>query len=605
MRILVLLLLLVTIFQQDSFAQARIELLKKGDMHYKKKQYSEAVEAYERLNESRIGNKIMGPNARVNLANCYRALDEPFKAYALYVKYANAVKPYRPEVMLQYGQVLMSLGRYDDAKAMFVDYSKLAPEDYTPVQLVEQCDRIKDIVPVFERVTVNTQTLVNDSSSKEMAAAYYGDAIIWSGNRLDEKDISEWKSTGYFSLRVTGLDTEGNMKESMPLANVINAPEKHTGPATFSRDGLTMYFSQSTISNTGEKSLMLFESKYRNNKWSEPEVLPFNIKGKNFTHPSLSADGRQLYFASDQKGTFGGLDVWVAVYEGGRWLPPQNLGKEVNTAYDDAWPFSHPDGDVYFSSKGHSGYGGYDIFRTRPLGDGNWFEAENMGKPFNSSFSDISFILSDNQTNGFFTSNRDESYDIFRFILDDAEPQILPSDVKPRATIGLSEFDPNSMDGLDSNFPDEMGGMNAGIDVDSAINSTLSGGGVPNTEGDNSGFDALDDGGISSAIDNGVEGESTTELTGAIRLVVQLTLVENGSEAILKGAKVILTNIYSGRTQELTADRNGQVLLDLAPNQRYKIRGERTGYFVAEMPVVTIGATQSERISAKLPLIKK
>lgn len=448
----VALMILFVLFSVSNIYAQKIKHLKKGNSFYKEKDYSNAVAEYETLWLSSAGVKLLGVDAKMNLADCYRIMDHPFKAQKLYkqiMRYADD----RMSVYLEYGKVLMSLGKYDEAINQFEIYAEKNIKSLEPAKLIQQCRDIENIEPLFSGVNVAFQPAVNDSSTRQIGITYYGDAVVFTSDELSE-EMGDMRAKNFLNLRACGLDSEGNLKQSDKFSHSLNGLERHDGPATFSRDGVKIFYSQSVKTREGGTALQIWKSFFRDGKWSDATPLPFLLLGANFTHPSLSANGKTLYFASDMKGTLGGLDIWVTHYEEGRWTNPQNLGKDINTDKDDAWPFIHPDGDLYFSSKGHPGFGGFDIFRTRPLGNGiDWLPIENLGMPFNSSFSDISFIMSDDQTQGFLSSNRSKSYDIFRYVIKNAEKQTLPDDIEPRKSTGLSEIGHETV--LDTDFPEQ------------------------------------------------------------------------------------------------------------------------------------------------------
>jgi peptidoglycan-associated lipoprotein len=191
-------------------------------------------------------------------------------------------------------------------------------------------------------------------------------------------------------------------------------------------------FSEMVFTRCGVKKKVLmgcelYHSKKEGSNWSEPELLPFFVKdeGDDSTqvtvgHPALSADGKVLVFASDAEGGKGGRDLWKSTYddEKKRWGAPVNLG-DLNTQGDEMYPFIHNDGTLYFSSNGHIGMGGLDIFMAEAQGD-VWGNVTNMRYPINSNGDDFAIIFEKEQEKGYFTSNREDgkgSDDIYSFLL--------------------------------------------------------------------------------------------------------------------------------------------------------------------------------------------
>ncbi|WP_052598143.1 tetratricopeptide repeat protein [Aureispira sp. CCB-QB1] len=595
----------------------RIQHLKKGNAFYKEKDYTNAVVEYEKLWNSTAGAKLLGVDAKMNLANSYRLMDYPFKAKELYqqvMQYGDD----RQSIYLEYGKVLMSLGRYDEAIKQFEIYAQKNPESTEPAALIQQCKDIENIEPLFTNVDILNQDLVNDTATRQIGITYYGDGVVFASDELGE-DLGDMRTRGFLNMRVSGVNAEGNLKRSEKFTQSLNSNERHDGPAAFSRDGLHVFYSQSVPTRDGGTVLQIWTSSFRDGRWTEARPLEFLMQGSNFTHPTLSADGRTLYFASDMKGTFGGLDIWMSNYEDNSWTYPINLGKDINTEKDDAWPYIHPDGDLYFSSKGHPGFGGYDIFRTRPLGNGvDWLPIENLGQPFNSSFSDVSFIMSDDQTQGFLSSNRAKSYDIFKFVLVGAEKQILPEGIPPRTSIGISEIEhpvilsdiPKRPDGMtdDEYIAFLADKANKGeIDLpkaDEPKNTPL-----PDDKSDPTNTEPTPTNNPSSTgnptNNPPVNTEPTPTPSEDIVLAVVLKVMDVANSRPLSDAKVVVKNKFTQEETVLDVNAQGEIEVRLEPDQKYTISGQCMGYKESSLPVSTMGVVASDRVQANLPMEKE
>jgi outer membrane protein OmpA-like peptidoglycan-associated protein len=195
----------------------------------------------------------------------------------------------------------------------------------------------------------------------------------------------------------------------------------HDGPACVSSDGNTIYFSRDSrviddyedIKNIKTKfsQMYLFKATKVNNKWSEAKQLPFNSKTYSISNPSISIDGKTLYFNSNMPGGFGGNDIWkVDVSEGDVYGTPVNLGSKINTEGNEQFPSITDDNLLYFSSDSRQGLGGLDIYFINLNKSEN---ALNLGKPVNSEKDDFSFSFNTKRNLGFFSSNREESDDLY------------------------------------------------------------------------------------------------------------------------------------------------------------------------------------------------
>lgn len=609
--ILILSILLAAV----SLQAQRIQHLKKGNNFYEEQKYAEAVNEYEILWNSATGSKLLGVDAKMNLANSYRIMDQPYKAEKLYSQVMNYAED-RLSIYLEYGKVLMSLGRYDEAVKQFQMYAQKDETSTEPAKLIQQCKDIENIEALFSNVEVSQQETVNDSATRQLGITYYGDAVVFASDEAGE-ELGNLRTKSYLNMRISGLDAQGNLKRSDKFSHSLNDLDRHDGPAAFTRDGIQIFYSRSVANREGGSVLQIWSAYFKEGQWTEPKPMPFMTQGKNFTHPSISADGRTLYFSSDMKGSFGGLDIWESTYEDGRWTYPKNLGKDINTAQDDAWPYIHPDGDLYFSSKGHPGFGGYDVFRTRPLGNGvDWLPIENLGKPFNSSFSEISFIMSDDQTQGFFASNRNKSYDMFRYVLVGAEKQSLPAEIGPRISIGISEFapavelvedlPPKSPDMTDEQYVEYLEELAATGQIELPTPEKGTETGNPTTDNPTAGTSTNPESGGNPSetgdSTNYFDQEEETKVDENIVLAVVLKVTDIANSRALGNAVVLVRNSFTQDEVAAEVNEKGEVEVRLDPDQKYLLIGRCEGYKETSLPVSTMNVTSSDRVQANLPL---
>ena len=149
--------------------------------------------------------------------------------------------------------------------------------------------------------------------------------------------------------------------------------------------------------------------------WSAPTEFDYNGNDYSTGHPSLSADGKNLYFASDRPGGYGGTDIYVCTKINNNWSAPQNLGAEINTEGNEMFPYISNTNTLYFASNGKPGLGGLDIFSST-INNDKCSTPENMGYPINTDKDDFGLITNSNSADGYFTSNRKGSDDIYSFI---------------------------------------------------------------------------------------------------------------------------------------------------------------------------------------------
>ena len=156
-------------------------------------------------------------------------------------------------------------------------------------------------------------------------------------------------------------------------------------------------------------NLRIYSSIFVDGMWDD--AVDIGINGEDFAtcHPSISADGKLLYFASNRPGGFGGMDIYVVENKNGKWTKPQNLGPTVNSSGNDIFPFINDEGVLFYSSNGHKGMGGLDVFyaeKSSMFDEGTWDVRKNIGVPFNTKKDDFGFYANQNMTKGYLTSNR-------------------------------------------------------------------------------------------------------------------------------------------------------------------------------------------------------
>jgi len=220
------------------------------------------------------------------------------------------------------------------------------------------------------------------------------------GSTGNKKDIDGFEFDDIYSVDISN----GNFSKPVKIDGFINTLT-HEATASISFDGKTMFLYKSTSKDPGD----IYVSKFINNKWSLPKRMDKPINSRfNETHASISPDGKHLYFTSDRKKGFGGLDIYQAdLAADGSWENVRNMGEYINTPEDEEGPFLSPDGNtIYFSSKGHIGMGGYDIYKFHKLADGTWSKPVNMGFPLNTVNDDMFYIPTNNPEQAFYSSKQ-------------------------------------------------------------------------------------------------------------------------------------------------------------------------------------------------------
>ena len=388
---------------------------------------------------------------------CYRLINNQRATNA----YNNALRcKYQLKdstVYLHNAQVLQYQGKYKDATKNYDLYLEKHPDSYVAKAGKYACGKIDEWKKESSRYKVSEAKEFNQKRSSNFAPMFIGsneDALMFTSNRQEKQKGSTKKLkrpsnvTGQqlFQLYQTRKNAAGEWEDINPAEGLYgdsngeneqknDSTEEKGGSTTaemgvcsFTRDGRAMFFTYSKPINGKDLGAKIYFSERASGEWGEPqEVKLFADSSITVGHPALSPTGDTLYFVSDAPGGMGGKDIWMAELEGDEWIYPQPMGAGINTAADEMYPYVHEDGTLYFSSNGHPGYGGLDIFKaTRDTTnkDSVVWVLYNMGAPFNGIGDDFGITFAGNTQNGFFSSNKGDKkgFDkIYRFWLPEME----------------------------------------------------------------------------------------------------------------------------------------------------------------------------------------
>ncbi len=367
----------------------------------------------------------------------YKSRDYRNAARWFYHVATNASDKY-PEAWYMYAKMLVYQGQYLRAKKVLDQFLKVhlkalktknyqAYRQYSSMaqMLLNTCEfalknaRAKPKAKVYHLGReVNTAyselSPMPQSDTLLIYASLRSDTIIYfKGRKQRRQEEVVYRVKFYQSARVR--DTVFKYRgEWLP---VFNSGREHVANGAFSPDGKRFYFTRCTRNDTGYYKCDIYVSELKDDgTWSEPKKLPPPINDEHYTatQPTVgemrkgSAVVEVLYFVSDRPlpGHRGGYDIWYSYYAKGKWSQPRNLGKVINTPGDEMTPwYDNETQTLYFSSDGHPGFGGLDIFKATGFGN-RWSQPENLGKPINSSYDDMFFVLGPERYYGYFTSNR-------------------------------------------------------------------------------------------------------------------------------------------------------------------------------------------------------
>lgn len=394
---------LTIVFSSSLLAQEGLVMA--ANKLYDAKSYADAIPKYERVIKKDSNNTVV----LGKLGDCYRLTNNTkgqVLCYGKLVEKGNADATQK----LYYGQALMALGRYEEAKKSFSEYSA----DERGTIYVKALNNLQVFSKNSDAYKVDTVSF--NSAENDFSPAYFAQGkIVFTSSRAKTQWINRkhgWTNNNYYGVYTTEKGSDG--KYLKPTKFMRDLQSKYNdGPICFSQDKTTVYFTRNTSggktgkSSDGNFKLKIFEAKLNIDGFEKVTELSFNSLEYNCAHPSVSLDGKTLYFTSDMPGGFGGLDIWYSkLGDDGKWSTPLNMGEKINTKGNEMFPYVAFNGLFYFSSNAQEGLGGLDIYEAKIKTDGTVGKIYNMGIPVNSSADDFGIIFSDDMKSGYLSSNR-------------------------------------------------------------------------------------------------------------------------------------------------------------------------------------------------------
>ena len=409
LRFTIVLFCLFSLASLNVNAQKKNRKMVKADQAFTLEQYNKAAELYKKAYQN-TKSRALKSEIIFKQAECYRFSGNIKRAESYYKR---AVKAKYPDVIvyLRYADVLRMNEKYEEAKVQYKKYIQLNPTDVTGEMGLKSCDYSINWLANPTRYKVEIMPLVNSrfsDFSPSFGNGEYSELYFTSSrsggfsNKIDDR-------TGetFTDLYSSKLNKKGKWSVPLILPEPVNT-EGNEGSVALNKRGTTMYFTKCDVQKKKALGCNIYVSKRKGKIWGAPTLLQIKVDSNTtLGHPTINEDESILIFSSDLRGGYGGKDLWIVKQQKrGKWSDPVNLGPAVNTKGDEMFPFLHSDGTLYFSSTGHIGMGGFDIFKSTPDENDSYSSITNLKYPVNSSGHDFGMIIENSGERGYLTSDR-------------------------------------------------------------------------------------------------------------------------------------------------------------------------------------------------------
>ena len=384
---------------------------KTADKLFDRYEYVDAAKEYLKLTEKGKADNYVYKQ----LADSYYNVFNTKEAVKWFAKATEEKQD--AETYYKYAQMLKAEGNYAEADKQMKQFASLAPND----QRAKTFNSNPQYLPTLKSQAKLYDVVKSDISSDKTdfgAVLTNDNNVYFSSSRNTSKKNSNWNEEPYLDLYKATYNANKTISEAVAVDNLNT--RWHDGPASVSSDGSVMYYGSESfnekeyVKDKEKKAkfgkIYLYKATNSGGSWSNSKPLPFNNAAYDVRNPSISKDGKTLYFSSNMPGGMGGEDIWKVSVNGDEYGTPENLGAKINTEANESFPFITDDNVLFFSSNGKQGFGGLDVFKI-DLSKGT--DAVNVGAPVNTEKDDFAFTYNTAKKVGFFSSNRGGNDDIY------------------------------------------------------------------------------------------------------------------------------------------------------------------------------------------------
>ena len=410
MNKLTLLLFYIGILCMPAFSQTAKS--KAAKSYFEHLSYSLAAPIYTDLVETDPTNI----EYKRNLAICHYNLGEPEESAKYFEQIINTPEAGINDYFL-FSQVLKQTGKIQESNLWLEKMNALNQKDLRGLSYVNNKNYLEHINQHSNHISIKSLGINTEACEFGGYRIFGQNAVLIVSNRQNNPMIQNhwtWDGSAFLDYYTATIHAKDSLENPRLKNNKINS-RFHEGPICYSIDGKTIYITRNNLSAkknrrdiNGIQNLKLYAADVQTDgSWNNERELQFNSEAYSTGHPTSSVDGKHLYFSSDMPGGFGGSDIYfVTINEDGSFGKPINLGPEINTEANEMFPSISPDGLLYFSSNGHVGLGGLDIFVSFPKKDGFFRKVTHTGNQINSSRDDFAMTFNPEGLTGFFSSNR-------------------------------------------------------------------------------------------------------------------------------------------------------------------------------------------------------
>ena len=376
--------------------------IEKANELFRIKSYVKAIEIYKKLPATK--------EALLNLGDCYYYNLDVRNASNIYETLYSVYKDSLPEdFYFKYADALKGVKKYYKSDAIAGAY--LGREFNT--------NDLRELLETVVPFSYQVNRLKTFDNTVAFGPYVFNEELIFASPASNGSKKYKWNNLPYLNLFKGVLNEDNTLDSIIPYSHSINSPS-HESSVCITKNGQTIYFSRTDpdrhlVDGIMVATVKIYKATWNKGKWDGIEMLPFSSDFYSVQHPVLSNDGNRLYFSSDMPDSLGSFDIYyVDILGDNTYGEPVNMGEIINTKYREQYPFIDIDNNLYFSSNGHVGFGGLDLFLSKN-DSGTYLSPLNLGEAINSSRDDFAYTHGRTQDEGFISSNRDGIDQIYRF----------------------------------------------------------------------------------------------------------------------------------------------------------------------------------------------